>query len=63
MLARKYIKKQVKIALQEDLGKAGDITSKALIKKDSQSIAIIKAKESAVLCGVCLLYTSPSPRD
>ena len=58
MLARSYIKKQVKIALQEDLGKAGDITSKALIQKDSQSIAIIKAKESAVLCGVDLAVTT-----
>ncbi len=58
MLARNYIKKQVRIALQEDLGKAGDITSKALIQKDSQSIAIIKAKESAVLCGVDLAVTT-----
>lgn len=54
MLARKYIKKQVKIALKEDLGKIGDITSKALIQKHHQSVAIIKAKENAVLCGIDL---------
>lgn len=52
MLANNYIKKQVKIALKEDLGKQGDITSKALIPTNSHSTAIIKLKENGVLCGI-----------
>ena len=52
MLADNYIKKQVKIALKEDLGKQGDITSKALISPNSHSTAIIKLKENGVLCGI-----------
>ena len=52
MLANNYIKKQVKIALKEDLGKQGDITSKALISTNSHSTAIIKLKENGVLCGI-----------
>jgi nicotinate-nucleotide pyrophosphorylase (carboxylating) len=52
LLANNYIKKQVKIALKEDLGKQGDITSKALISTNSHSTAIIKLKENGVLCGI-----------
>ena len=52
MLARSYINRQVKTALKEDLGKLGDITSKALIQKNQKSVAIIKLKENAVLCGL-----------
>ncbi len=58
MLARSYINKQVKIALKEDLGQLGDITSKALIQKNHKSVAIIKLKEDAVLCGLELAITT-----
>ena len=53
LLAKKEIKEKIKIALKEDFGRYGDITSKVLISKKTKLKASI----------VCLLYTSPSPRD
>ena len=52
LLASNYIKKQIKIALNEDLGRHGDITSKAIIPSKNQSTAVIKLKENAILCGI-----------
>ena len=72
LLAKKDIKKKIEIALKEDFGKYGDITSKVLISKKTKLKASIVAKENAIVCGTefavhtfkaCLLYTSPSPRD
>ena len=76
LLAKKDIKKKIKIALEEDFGKYGDITSKVLVSKKTKLKASIVAKEDAIVCGTefavqtfkalnsnCLLYTSPSPRD
>ena len=55
----------IEIALKEDLGDAGDITSNFFIDNDSLSSGTIVAKENCVIAGpeICLLYTSPSPRD
>ena len=52
LLSKKYIKSQVSIALQEDLGLLGDITSQATIAENQKSSAEIILKEDAVLCGI-----------
>ena len=49
---QKYINNLVLKALGEDLKPNGDITTKLLNSKNK----IVQAK-------ICLLYTSPSPRD
>ena len=51
LLAKKDIKKKIKIALKEDFGKYGDITSKVLISKKTKLKASIVAKENAIVCG------------
>ena len=55
-LAKKYIKEKIRIALNEDFGASGDITSKTLISKKSTLKASIYAKESAILCGTEFAY-------
>ena len=55
------IARQVRQALREDLGE-GDLTAQ-LVPATVQAQATVIAREPAVLCGCCLLYTSPSPRD
>ena len=52
LLARNYIKSQVVNALNEDLGLFGDITSQAIIPDNEKSIAVIRLKQDAVLCGI-----------
>ena len=52
MLARSYIKSQVVNALNEDLGLFGDITSQAIVPDNEKSIAVIRLKQDAVLCGI-----------
>ena len=51
LLAKKDIKEKVKIALKEDFGRYGDITSKILISKKTKLKASIVAKENAIVCG------------
>ena len=55
-LANKYIKEKIRIALNEDFGTSGDITSKTLISKKSTLKASIYVKESAILCGTEFAY-------
>ena len=55
-LANKYIKEKIRIALNEDFGASGDITSKTLISKRSILKASIHVKESAILCGTKFAY-------
>ena len=52
LLARNYIKSQVVNALNEDLGLFGDITSQAIVPDNEKSIAVIRLKQDAVLCGI-----------
>jgi nicotinate-nucleotide pyrophosphorylase (carboxylating) len=42
----------VRRALEEDLGRAGDITSDAIIPADQVARAVIAARESGVVCGL-----------
>ena len=67
---KKILTDQVKTALIEDQV-MDDLTCRA-IKIQNKSIAKVIFKESGILCGkhwvdevfkICLLYTSPSPRD
>ena len=51
LLAKKDIKEKIKIALKEDFGRYGDITSKVLISKKTRLKASIVAKENAIVCG------------
>ena len=51
LLAKKDIKEKIKIALKEDFGRYGDITSKVLISKKTKIKASIVAKENAIVCG------------
>ena len=51
LLAKKDIKEKIKIALKEDFGRYGDITSKVLISKKTKLKASIVAKENAIVCG------------
>ena len=51
LLAKKDIKEKIKIALKEDFGRYGDITSKVLISKKTRLKAAIVAKENAIVCG------------
>jgi len=55
-LANKYIKEKIRVALNEDFGASGDITSKTLISKRSTLKASIHVKESAILCGTKFAY-------
>jgi nicotinate-nucleotide pyrophosphorylase (carboxylating) len=59
LLSKNYIESQVCIALEEDLGKLGDITSQATVPQNQKSSAKIKLKQDAVLCGIdfaCLAF-------
>ena len=58
----------VRLALTEDLGRAGDLTTDATIPPGTEMSAHIRARKPGILAGMdaaayCLLYTSPSPRD
>lgn len=44
----------VSAALQEDLGRRGDITSQATIPADQQAKLIIKSRDAGVVCGIDL---------
>ena len=48
LLSKNYIESQVCIALEEDLGKLGDITSQATVPQNQKSSAKVKLKQDAV---------------
>jgi nicotinate-nucleotide pyrophosphorylase (carboxylating) len=52
---QQYLSALVDRALAEDLGKAGDITSRAIFSNDDMAKAVIKSNASGVLSGVYLL--------
>jgi nicotinate-nucleotide pyrophosphorylase (carboxylating) len=53
-----HIESAVKLALSEDLGMMGDITSNALIPTSLQATAKFTARKDGVLCGMpCVLTT------
>ena len=58
---RAEIEANVRRSLREDIG-SGDITAQ-LIPESRLANATVITRDSAVICGTCLLYTSPSPRD
>lgn len=54
------IERLVRLALEEDLGEAGDVTSRATISAAQQIHARITAKQPGVICGLhvmCAVYT------
>ena len=59
------LKKIVRLAIKEDLGKLGDITSNTVLTKRDRATFHFVSRAKGILCGIniCLLYTSPSPRD
>ena len=58
MLNRLLIETAVRAALIEDLGRAGDITSQAVIPATKQASAVIVARKSGVLCGIAFAETA-----
>ncbi len=52
---RKAAAEPVRIALAEDIGEAGDITSRAAVGADAQATGSYVYKEDAVVCGVGVL--------
>ena len=58
MLNRLLIETAVRAALIEDLGRAGDITSQAVIPATKQASAVIVARNSGVLCGIAFAETA-----
>ena len=46
------IEEAVRAALLEDLGRAGDITSNAVIPPDAKAVATLSTREDGVLCGL-----------
>lgn len=53
-LPRLMIEDQVRAALMEDLGRAGDITSNATISRDMQATAAMNSREAGVIAGLPL---------
>jgi len=51
-----YIQQTITMALQEDLGTDGDVTSKAIFGPDEKATALIRSKSTGVLSGtVCII--------
>lgn len=46
------LRKAVRLALLEDLGRAGDITTLSTIPADANSVARLVARETGVVCGL-----------
>lgn len=44
----------LQLALEEDLGEAGDVTSRAIFSGDDRTKAVLVSKDSGVLCGIGL---------
>lgn len=53
-LPRLLIEDQVRAALLEDLGRAGDITSNATIARDTQATAEMNSREAGIIAGLPL---------
>ena len=63
----------IRMALAEDFGTAGDVTANLLVPEAATATLYFKSRDTGVLAGlqpaamtfamICLLYTSPSPRD
>lgn len=51
-LPRHIVERAVRLAFDEDLGQAGDITSQATIGPEATAIARINAREAGVVCGI-----------
>lgn len=52
LLPAHFIERAVALALEEDLGRAGDITSQATIAPDASAVARINAREAGIVCGI-----------
>jgi len=57
-IAPQLIKQTIAIALKEDLGRTGDITSRAIIPETATARGAIKAREAGVLAGIDLAIAS-----
>ncbi|MCY6381451.1 carboxylating nicotinate-nucleotide diphosphorylase [Hoeflea prorocentri] len=53
-LSSLHIERSVRNALEEDFGRAGDITSKATISQDVRASTVIAARESGIVAGLPL---------
>ena len=51
-LPRHIVERAVRVALEEDLGQAGDITSQATIGPEASAVARINARQEGVVCGL-----------
>ncbi len=51
-LPRQVVRAAVEVALNEDLGLAGDITTQATIPADRTAKAIFRARQAGVICGL-----------
>lgn len=49
------VREAVRVALLEDLGRAGDITSAATIPRDARARLAIEARDAGILCGTGLV--------
>ncbi len=49
------VAKLVGMALEEDLGRAGDITSNAIIERDARAVAMVVSRQSGTIAGMGLL--------
>jgi nicotinate-nucleotide pyrophosphorylase (carboxylating) len=54
-LLLKAARKAVALALMEDMGRAGDITSQLTVPEDARAVGVYEFKEPAVICGVRLV--------
>lgn len=52
----RYFEALLSMAIEEDLGMAGDLSSKSVFKPDSRSKAILVSKDEGVLCGTDLVH-------
>lgn len=57
------IERTVRIALLEDLGDAGDITTNSTIPTDATAFAVLAAREDGILSGMALAQTAFSMMD
>ncbi len=57
-LPRVLIEDKVKEALQEDLGRAGDLTTQSVVPKNAQSRVVLRAREEGVVAGLDIARTA-----
>src|SRR5690606_18613367 len=51
-LPRHIVERAVRLAFEEDLGQAGDITSQATIGPEARAVARVNARQDGVICGL-----------